>query len=94
MASRGSKPTPPARQRALVLGVVQFREGDGPMLQVPVGEVEVVMTSTDVTFAWQDGDSRGSATMPLTDFRHHVNAGRVRLSEAPLPADSSPKTYR
>jgi hypothetical protein len=94
MTPPGRTPPSPSRQRALVVDVVQFREGDGPMLQVPVGEVEVVMTATDVTIAWQDGDSRGSATMPLTDFRHHVNAGRVRLSEA-LPApDSSPKTYR
>jgi hypothetical protein len=86
-------PTPDnaeVRQLALVLAAVEYRQGDGAMLRVPVGEVEVVMTSADATLAWQDGETRGLATMPLGDFRRHVERGLIRLqADGPAPESSA-----
>ncbi len=77
----------PTGRPALVVGKVEYRQGDGPMLAVPVGEVEVVTTAADATLAWQDGQTRGTASMPLTDFRRHVARGCIRLgSERSDPA--------
>jgi hypothetical protein len=49
---------------------------------VPVGEIEVVTTTADATLGWQDGQTRGSATMPLPDFQRHVERGRIKLTTA------------
>jgi hypothetical protein len=91
-----SAATPPAaevRQLALVVAPVEFRQGDGAMLRVPVGEIEVVTTPADATLAWQEGETRGSATMPLADFRRHVDRGLIRLKPAGRASESSPDSY-
>jgi hypothetical protein len=68
-------------QRAQITGKVEYREGDGPNIAIRPGPVEVQTSATDVTFSWSDGDTRGSAAMPLSDYHLHLAQGRI----APMP---------
>ncbi len=64
-------------QTARVTGPVAFRQGDGANLTIRLGPVEVQATASDVTLSWADGETRGSAAMPLSDFRRYVAQGLI-----------------
>lgn len=66
-------------QRAQVTGKVEYREGDGANITIRRGPVEVQTTPTDATLSWTDGDSRGSAAMPIADFKVYVAKGMIEL---------------
>ena len=67
-------------QRAQITGKVEYREGDGPNIAIRPGPIEVQTTATDATISWTDGDSRGSAAMPIGDYRRHLAQGRIALT--------------
>ncbi|MDH4393768.1 MAG: hypothetical protein QE285_20380 [Aquabacterium sp.] len=56
-------------KQALITGLVQYREGDGTNITIRPGPCMVDETALDATISWTDGDARGVAAMPLTDFR-------------------------
>lgn len=60
-----------------IVGKVEYREGDGPNIVIRPGPVELVPTATDVTLSWTDGETRGSAAMPLTEFTRYRNEGAI-----------------
>jgi len=64
-------------QRAQVKGKVEYREGDGANITIRCGPVQVQTTPTDATLSWTDGDSRGSAAMPIADFQVYVVKGMI-----------------
>lgn len=65
--------------RAWVKGQVEYREGDGPNIAIRRGPVEVQTTPSDATLSWTDGETRGSAAMPMADFRVYVAKGLIEL---------------
>jgi len=66
-------------ERARIKGKVEYREGDGANMTIRRGPVEVQTTPTDATLSWTDGDSRGSAAMPIADFQLYVAKGMIEL---------------
>jgi hypothetical protein len=66
-------------QQAQVKGKVEYREGDGTNISIRRGPVEVQTTPTDATLSWSDGETRGSAAMPIGDFRAYVAKGMIEL---------------
>lgn len=80
-------------QRAQIQGKVTYREGDGVQIAIRPGPVEVQSTASDVTLSWADGETRGSAAMPIGDFRRYVAEGLITLAK-PLvtPAAAPPPT--
>jgi hypothetical protein len=68
-------------QAADIIGKVEYREGDGPNIAIRPGPVEVETTATDATLGWTEGDARGSAAMPLADFKRYVAEGAIVLRE-------------
>ena len=70
--------TTPSRS-ARIVGSVEYREGDGPMVPIPRGPVEVQLTPQDATLSWESGDARGSAAMPLSDFKRYCAEGRIEF---------------
>ncbi len=64
-------------ESARIVGKVEYREGDGQNIVIRPGQVEVQTTATDVTLSWSDGDTRGSAAMPLTQYRRYVAEGAI-----------------
>jgi hypothetical protein len=59
-------------QIARITGKVEYREGDGANITIRPGPCEVDETALDATISWTDGESRGSAAMPIADYRRYV----------------------
>ena len=78
-------------QAADIVGKVEYREGDGANIVIRRGPVEVETTATDATLGWADGDARGSAAMPLADFKRYVAEGAIVLR---APVDSAAPAAR
>ena len=76
----GARVTPNAQ----IVGVVEYREGDGANIRIPPGPCEVVLTALDATISWQVGDWRGSTAIPLSDFRRFVARKALRMVDAPM----------
>ena len=66
-------------QAAHIHGKVEYREGDGPNIAIRPGPVTVVTSVTDATLSWTDGETHGSAAMPLSDYSRCVADGRITL---------------
>lgn len=66
-------------QHAQVIGMVEYRAGDGTQLPIRPGPVEVQTTAIDATLSWSDGETHGSAAIPIGDFRTLVAKGQIRL---------------
>ena len=49
------------------------------MIAIRHGAVGVQLTATDATLSWTDGDTRGSAAMPINIFRNYVSLGAIKL---------------
>jgi hypothetical protein len=62
----------PVVKHARIIGKVEYREGDGTNIAIRLGPCEVVETALDVTISWTDGDTNGSAAIPLDDYRLHL----------------------
>jgi hypothetical protein len=72
-----------------IVGDVSYREGDGPQMPIRRGVVEITETAQDVTLGWADGDSRGSSSMPVADYRRYLASGAIVL-DAPSPPSADP----
>jgi hypothetical protein len=70
-------------QQAQVTGKVEYRQGDGANVAIRPGPVEVQTTPSDATLSWVDGQTRGSAAMPIGDFRTYVAKGLIALRTGP-----------
>ena len=65
---------------AEVVGTVEYREGDGPALELRRGLFEVGVTRMDTVLSWVDENYRGEAAMPLPNFLRYVGDGAIRLA--------------
>ena len=81
-------------KHARIAGEVEYREGDGTNIPIRPGPCEIDQTAVDATISWRDGDSRGSAAMPMADYRRYVAGQAIQIegmdaAEAldALPAD-------
>lgn len=66
-------------RNATIQGPVAYRLGEGPLLRVPRGEVELEIGRGDVTLSWSQGQTRRSAAMPSTEFARYVAEGAIVL---------------
>jgi hypothetical protein len=60
-----------------VRGKVEYRVGDGPLLRVPPGEIEIDLGPNDMTLSWGRGDTRQSTAMPSSDFARYLAAKAI-----------------
>ena len=66
-------------KNARITGKVQYREGDGANITIRPGPCEVDESELDVTISWTDGDSHGSAAMPIADYRSLVASKAIQI---------------
>jgi len=66
---------------ARITGTVQYREGDGANITIRPGPCEVDEGELDVTISWTDGDSHGSAAMPIADYRSLVASQAIQIDD-------------
>jgi hypothetical protein len=66
-------------QHALVRGQVEFRAGDGILLPVPDGDVEIEIADDSVTLSWQEGRAASTTAITRDEFERYVREGKIRL---------------
>ena len=62
----------------IVIGEVNYREGDGPMMPIRRGLCEIEETDLEVVFGWQDGNNRLSTVIPRDEFERLIKIGAIR----------------
>ena len=67
------------QQTGFIVGKVEFRPGDGALMRIPKGPVEIETTKLEATLSWVEGETHGAAAMPLTDFKRYVTQGAIAL---------------
>jgi hypothetical protein len=68
-------------QHALIRGEVEFRAGDGIMLPVPDGPVEIEIADDSVTLSWHEGRSVSTSAITRDEFERYVREGKIRVEE-------------
>ena len=66
-------------RNARIAGKVEYGEGDGANITIRTGPCEVDETALDATISWTEGDSHGSAAMPIADFRRYVASKAIQI---------------
>ena len=67
-------------QHATITDHVTYRPGDGAPLVIPLGPVEVDLTSDSATLSWiEENGAAGLTAIPLTQFNEYVRQKRIRL---------------
>ena len=67
-------------QHAMVRGEVCFRAGDGVLMPVPDGPVDIDVADDSVTLHWHDGEGNaGSAAITCDEYDRYVREGKIRV---------------
>jgi hypothetical protein len=64
---------------ARIVGKVEYREGDGANITIRPGPCEIEETALDATISWTDGESHGSAAIPLADYRRYLSSNVIQI---------------
>ena len=69
-------------QHARIRGEVCFRAGDGVLMPVPDGEVDIEVADDSVTLSWHDNDGNaGSAAITRDEYDRYTREGKIRLAQ-------------
>lgn len=66
-------------QQAMIRGEVSFRAGDGVLLPIPDGPVDIEIADDSVTLGWMEGEDPGSAAITRDEFDRYVREGKIRV---------------
>lgn len=72
-------------KHARIAGEVEYRKGEGTNIPIRPGPCEIDETALDATISWSDGDSRGSAVMPMADYRRYVAGQAIHIEGMNAP---------
>jgi 2-methylisocitrate lyase-like PEP mutase family enzyme len=68
--------------RANIVGRVEFRLGEGPLIEIRPGCVEITFSPGDAVLAWSEGTWRDEAAMPFANFCRYVSDGAIVLAQS------------
>lgn len=69
-------------QQAKIRGEVCFRAGDGMLVPIPDGPVDIDIADDSVAIGWTDGEGNtGSAALTRDEFDRYVSEGKIRLQQ-------------
>ena len=63
------------------MGAIEYREGDGPTLEIPEGPLNVALMELDLTSSWVNGDAHGAAAIPPAGFQRYREEGKIVLDK-------------
>lgn len=63
--------------QAQVKGLVQYRAGDGPLLDIPQGPIEVELAADSAVVSWTQEDESLNIAIPLQDYKKYVTEGAI-----------------
>jgi 2-methylisocitrate lyase-like PEP mutase family enzyme len=75
-----SAETPPT-VKANIVGRVEFRLGEGPLIEIRQGWVDITFAPGDAVLAWSEGSWREEAAMPFANFCRYVSDGAIVLAQ-------------
>lgn len=65
-------------QQAVIRGDVTYRAGDGVLLPIPPGPVEIEVADDSVTFGWAENNgSAGSTAIPRDEYERYLREGKI-----------------
>ena len=65
-------------QSALIRGEVCFRAGDGVMMPIPPGPVDIDIADDSVTLGWTESNhSCGSTAITRDEYERYVREGKI-----------------
>jgi len=68
-------------QPALVRGEVSFRAGDGILMPIPPGPVDVEVAADSVTLGWTESNgAAGSTAITRDEYDRYVREGKIRMT--------------
>ena len=68
-------------QHAIIRGEVNFRAGDGVLMPVPPGPVDIEVADDSVTLGWTNSDHTvGSTAITRDEYDRYVSEGNIRLT--------------
>jgi hypothetical protein len=68
-------------QQAIIRGEVTFRVGDGVLMPIPNGQVDIEIADDSVTLGWFDGEDAGSAAITRDEYERYVREGKIKPTE-------------
>lgn len=66
---------------AQVKGNVEYRAGDGPMISIPKGPLQVEVGADSAVLSWGEDGNTQSTAMPLADYQRYVAEGAIELAQ-------------
>ncbi|MBC7917653.1 MAG: hypothetical protein H7Y28_07580 [Rhodoferax sp.] len=68
-------------QHATINDHVTYRPGDGALIEIPIGPVEVELSADSATLSWTDENgATGMTAIPLTQYQEYVKQARITLN--------------
>lgn len=66
---------------ATVTGEVEYRAGDGPLILIPKGPIEVNLSFDSAVLSWGDDGKTQITAIPIAEYERYVQEGKIE----PLP---------
>jgi len=80
---RNSNEEPLLKQPTRIVGKVDYRQGEGSLLEIPLGIVKVETTAANAIITWTEGKFHGVAAMPVANFCQYVADGAITVAVKP-----------
>ncbi len=65
-------------QQATIKGEVSYRAGDGPLVPIPNGPVEIDVADDSVTLGWTASNGAlGSTAITKEDYERYLKEGKI-----------------
>jgi hypothetical protein len=66
-------------QQAVIRGDVNFRAGDGVLMPIPPGPVEIDVADDSVTVGWGDDGTANSTAITRDEYERYVREGKIEV---------------
>jgi hypothetical protein len=66
---------------AKVVRELEYRAGDGPVLTIPPGAVEIEMAQDSAVLSWGDQGKVQSTAIPIDDYRRYLREGVIEQGD-------------
>lgn len=67
-------------QQATIRGEVCFRAGDGALIPIPPGPVEIELADDSATLHWTDEHNTvGTTAITLDEYERYLREGHIRI---------------
>ncbi len=64
---------------ARVKGKVEYRAGDGPLISIPEGPIEVQVGEDSAVVSWDEGGNVQLAAIPLVEYQPYLAEGLIEM---------------